>query len=86
MSEEDEKEMTEAEIQEKEDQHIEKLAAEHNYKIREILKDSGEYPVMSYEKLRDIKDEVSEIKYSLFFVMTFLIIIGLVLIYIAFNI
>ena len=86
MSEEDAQEMTEEEIQAKEDIYINKMSAEYNYKIRQTLKDNGEYPVMSYEKLREIVVDVSEIKFSLYFVISLLVIIGLVLIYIAFNI
>ena len=86
MSEEDAQEMTEEEIQAKEDIYINKMSAEYNYEIRQTLKDNGEYPVMSYEKLREIVVDVSEIKFSLYFVISLLVIIGLVLIYIAFNI
>ena len=86
MSEEDAQEMTEEEIQAKEDIYINKMSAEYNYEIRQTLKDNGEYPVMSYEKLREIVVDVSEIKFALYFVISLLVIIGLVLIYIAFNI
>ena len=82
MIQKDEHEMTE---EEKEDLHQRQEVTAWENQMREILKESGEYPVMSYEKLREINDEVSEIKYALYFVMTFLIIIGLVLIYIAFK-
>ena len=83
MNRKDESEMTEEELKDlRDEQDIILMTIEHEQR----LKDSGEYPVLSYKKLRAINDAMGEVLASLKFVMLFLGIIGLVLIYIAFNI
>jgi hypothetical protein len=79
----DESVMTEKELQDLRDSQD--IMARNN-QMEQILKDSGEYPVMSFKKLREINDSMGEVIAALKFIMLFLGIIGLVLIYIAFKI